>query len=83
MKKTSRDIHPRNIPTNFEKKSKTLVAELEVLTDGQTDRQTDRPTTRHGNRSSGPNKMCLSKMLFSQYHFTFTTIYSKLLSCPA
>ena len=41
MKKTSRDIHPRNIPTNFEK-IQTLVAELEVLTDGQ--RQTDRPT---------------------------------------
>ena len=55
MKKTSRDIHPRNIPTNFEKTT-TLVAELEVLTDGQT----DRPTTRHGNRSSGPkNKINL------------------------
>ena len=37
---------------------RTLVAELQVLTDGQTDRQTDRhrPTTRHGNRSSGPKK---------------------------
>ena len=47
--KKSRDIHPRNIPTNFEK-IQTLVAELEVLTDGRT----DPPTTRHGNRSSGP-----------------------------
>ena len=39
------------------KKIWTLVAELQMLTDGQTDRPTDRPTTRHGNRSSGPKKI--------------------------
>ena len=32
------------------KKIRTLVDELQMLTDGPT----DRPTTRHGNRSSGP-----------------------------
>ena len=52
MKKTSRDIHPRNIPTNFEKNPNIGCRVRGV--DGRTDRQTDRPTTRHGNRSSGP-----------------------------
>ena len=47
MKKCSGDIHPRNIPTKFETKCETLVAEIQVLTDGQT----DRPMTRHGNKS--------------------------------
>ena len=36
-----RDIHPKNIATEFEKKILTL-----VLTDG--------PTTRHGNKCSEP-----------------------------
>ena len=52
MKKTSRDIHPRNIPTNFEKNPNIGCRVRGV--DGRTDRPTDRPTTRHGNRSSGP-----------------------------
>ena len=58
MKKTSRDIHPRNIPTNFEKNPNIgcRVRGVDGRTDRQTDRPTDRPTTRHGNRSSGPKK---------------------------
>ena len=56
MKKRSRDIHPRNIPTNFEKDPKIgcRVTGVDGRTDRRTDRPTDRPTTRHGNRSSGP-----------------------------
>ena len=50
----SRDIHPRNIPNNFEK-NPNIGCRVKGLTDGRTDRLTDRPTTRHGNRSSGPN----------------------------
>ena len=52
MKKRSRDIHPRNIPTNFEKDPKIGCRVTGV--DGRTDGPTDGPTTRHGNRSSGP-----------------------------
>ena len=40
MKKTSRDIHPRNIPTNFEKNPNIGCRVRGV--DGRTDRQTDR-----------------------------------------
>ena len=63
MKKTSRDIHPRNIPTNFEKnpnigcRVRGVDGRTDRQTDRQTDRPTDRPTTRHGNRSSGPKKL--------------------------
>ena len=46
IKKRSRDIHPRNIPTNFEKDPKIGCRVTGV--DGRTDRPTDRPTTRHG-----------------------------------
>ena len=40
MKKTSRDIHPRNIPTNFEKNPNIGYRVRGV--DGRTDRPTDR-----------------------------------------
>ena len=40
MKKTSRDIHPRNIPTNFEKNPNIGCRVTGV--DGRTDRPTDR-----------------------------------------
>ena len=40
MKKRSRDIHPRNIPTNFEKDPKIGCRVTGV--DGRTDRPTDR-----------------------------------------
>ena len=46
MKKKYRDIHPRNIPTNFEKNPNIGCRVRGV--DGRTDRPTDRPTTRHG-----------------------------------
>ena len=46
------------------KKIRTLAAELQMLTDGQTDRPTDRPTTRHGNRSSGPKNEVLTEVDF-------------------
>ena len=42
MKKRSRDIHPRNIPTNFEKDPKIGCRVTGV--DGRTDGPTDRPT---------------------------------------
>ena len=53
-KKTSSYIHPRNIPTDFEKNPNIGCRVTDV--DRRTDRPTDRPTTRHGNRSSGPKK---------------------------
>ena len=56
MKKTSRDIHPRNIPTNIGCRVRGVDGRTDGRTDRQTDRQTDQPTTRHGNRSSGPNQ---------------------------
>ena len=41
MKKSSRDIHPRNIPTNFEKDPKIgcRVTGVDGRTDGPTDRR--------------------------------------------
>ena len=54
MKRPSRDIHPRNIPTNFEKNPN-----IGYLVRG-VDGQTDRPTTRHGNGSSGPKNVMLN-----------------------
>ena len=52
MKKTSRDIHPRNIPTNFEKNPNIGCRVRGV--DGRTDRQTDRPTDRRRATAIGP-----------------------------
>ena len=68
MKKTSRDIHPRNIPTNFEKNPNIGCRVRGV--DGRTDRQTDRPTDRRRATAIGPvdlkittsfsrNKICI------------------------
>ena len=56
MKKMSRDIQSRNIPTDFERNQNIGCRVTDVdgrtdgRTDGWTDRQTDRPTTRHGSR---------------------------------
>ena len=52
MKKRSRDIHPRNIPTNFEKDPKIGCRVTGV--DGRTDRPTDRPTDRRRAMAIGP-----------------------------
>ena len=52
MKKTSRDIHPRNIPTNFEKNPNIGCRVRGV--DGRTDRPTDRPTDRRRATAIGP-----------------------------
>ena len=52
IQKLTRDIHPRNIPTNFEKYPNISCRVRGV------DGRTDRPTMRHGNRSSGPNNGC-------------------------
>ena len=70
MKKRSRDIHPRNIPTDFEKDPKIGCWVTGV--DGPTDRPTDRPTTRHGNRSSGPkNKWTIQSKTYRFYHYLY------------
>ena len=56
MKKTSRDIHPRNIPTNFENNPNIgcRVRGVDGWTDRQTDRPTDRPTDRRRATAIGP-----------------------------
>ena len=58
MKKTSRDIHPRNIPTNFEKNPNIGCRVRGV--DGRTDRPTDRPTDRRRATAIGPVDLKIS-----------------------
>ena len=59
------------------KKIRTLVAELQVLTDRQTDTDSDRPTTRHGNRSSGPNNCHYTNPMV-----VFPPVYKMTRPCP-
>ena len=61
MKKTSRDIHPRNIPTNFEK-NQNIGCRVRGV-DGRTDRQTDRPTDRRRATAIGPVDLKIKKSL--------------------
>ena len=76
MKKTSRDIHPRNIPTNFEKNPNIGCRVRGV--DGRTDRQTDRPTDRRRATAIGPVDLKMAVLVnFSAHIFILT------LKCPS
>ena len=69
MKKTSRDIHPRNIPTNFEKNPN--IGGRVTGVDGRTDRPTDRPTDRRRATAIGPVEL---KMIQSEKRNRFPGI---------
>ena len=80
MKKRSRDIHPRNIPTIFEKDPKIGCRVTGV--DGRTDRPTDRPTDRRRAMAIGPvdlkicNNLNILKYLFMHKLQQFIVVYS-------
>ena len=76
MKKRSRDIHPRNIPTNFEKDPKIGCRVTGV--DGRTDRPTDRtgPTDRRRAMAIGLKTLKLSIDIMQYYNIIVIRIFS-------
>ena len=73
MKKTSRDIHPRNIPTNFEKNPNIGCRVRGV--DGRTDRPTDRPTDRRRATAIGPVDLTRTKLQLLHLPKKANTVY--------
>ena len=70
MKKTSRDIHPRNIPTNFEKNPNIGCRVRGV------DGRTDRPTDRRRATAIGPVDLKMSNVAGISKYLTTLNIFS-------